>query len=91
MSFFNDNVLPGDTGRVFRTNAEESEDLHEIAEKVYHLEGVHDVGINRDVFPVEFTIHSDDFSVVSIDDIEQAAIDCGFHLIPRSNFNVGGD
>lgn len=86
MGLFNENVLPGKTGKVFQTNAENPHDLRKIAEQVLTIDGVHDVGINTKVFPVEITIHADDFSIVSVKDIEQAALDCGFHLIPKSNF-----
>ncbi len=84
MSLFNENVLPGETGKIFRTNAEEPAELRKIAENVLKVDGVHDVGINTETYPVEFTIHADDFSIVPIEDIEQAALDCGFHLIPKS-------
>lgn len=86
MGLFNENVLPGETGKKFRTDAKEPQDLEKIAERVLEIDGVHDVGINTEVFPVEFTIHANDFSIVSIKDIEDAARKSGFHLIPKSKF-----
>ncbi|MEP1305388.1 MAG: heavy-metal-associated domain-containing protein [Balneola sp.] len=83
MSLFNENVLPSKTGKRFGTNAKKTEDLQKIAKKILEIHGVLDVRINTTVFPVELTIHSKDFSIISISDIQQKAIDCGFHLVPK--------
>lgn len=86
MSIISENIVPGNHGKVFGTNAENNLDLEKIKDEVLKLDGVKDVILNADVFPREFTIHTTDF--VKVKDVEDAAISAGFHAIPKGLFEL---
>jgi hypothetical protein len=86
MNIVSDNVVPGNHGKVFGTNAENILDLEIIKDEVLKIDGVKDVILNTEVFPREFTIHTTDF--VKVKDVEDAAISAGFHAIPKGLFEL---
>lgn len=84
MSFLSDNVIPGNHGQIFSTNAEELEDLEHIKIEILKLKGIKDVVINSEVFPNEFTVYTDD--LIKVKEIEDAVQLTNFHAIPKSLF-----
>lgn len=86
MSLMKDNIIPGNHGKVFGTNAKETHDLELIKSRLLQLEGIKDVHINFDVFPREFTVHTS--KLMNIIDIEEMVIKTGFHAIPESLFKL---
>jgi len=84
MSFLSKNVIPGNHGKVFGTNATSHQDLIIIQTAVQKIKGVKDAIIKEDVFPREITIHTE--AVVSVKEIEDVVIAVGFHAIPKSIF-----
>lgn len=84
MSLLSENVVPGKQGKVFGTNAKEHDDLLNIKSAIQNIDGVKDVILNEDIFPKELTVHTS--SVVSIKEIEDAAMSVGFHVIPKKSF-----
>jgi len=86
MSYVSDNVIPGNHGKVFGTNAESHDDLIKIQNSVLKVDGVADVIIKEDVFPREFTVHTS--VVVTVKAIEEAVISVGLHAIPKSTFSL---
>jgi hypothetical protein len=86
MSIVSDNVIPGNHGKVFGTNAKNDKDLEKIKNRVLTIKGVKDVILHSEVFPREFTIHTTDF--VEVKDVEDAVITAGFHAIPKSLFEL---
>lgn len=58
MSLLNDNIIPGNHGKVFSTNATDPGDLEIIKAEILDLEGIKDVLVNFETFPVEFTVHT---------------------------------
>jgi hypothetical protein len=86
MSLLSENVIPGNHGKIFRTNAKNHQDLIKIKEAVSHIKGIKDVIINEDKFPVEITIHTT--SMVSVKEIEDVVVGVGFHAIPKSMFEL---
>ena len=86
MSFLSDNVIPGNHGKVFGTNATTNYDLQRIKVKLLSLDGIKDVLINADVFPKEFAIYTS--KVVTVKDIEDLVITTGFHAIPKDLFEI---
>jgi predicted TIM-barrel fold metal-dependent hydrolase len=83
MSFISENVIPGDHGKVFGTNAKEPNDLKRIEENLLRIKGVKNVIFNSD-FPVEFTVHTT--AMVEIKEIERMVKGLGFHAIPKGLF-----
>jgi hypothetical protein len=86
MSLIDDNVIPGNHGKIFGTNANETNDLLEIKNILMELDGVVDVIVNDAIFPKEFTIHTD--KLVTIKAIEEKVKSVGFHAIPKSLFEL---
>ncbi len=86
MSLLSENVIPGNHGKIFGTNANKEQDLEKIKRKVLSIDGVTTVIINNEVFPKEFTIHTD--KLISVKDIEDAVISAGFHAIPKDIFEL---
>jgi len=81
MSLISEQVVPDNQGQIFGTDAQESEDLEKIKEKIMDLEGVKKVVIYDEVFPREFKIYTDRLVEVKI--IEDAVIPLGFHVVPK--------
>jgi len=86
MSLISENVIPGNHGKVFETNATDHEDLESIKTAILKVEGVKDVLVDEDAFPKTITIHTSE--LVSIKEIENAVIETGFHAIPKSLFEL---
>lgn len=84
MSLFTEYIIPGDSGKVFTTNASKTSDLKQIQQAVLQVEGVEDVSIVKNVFPVEFIIHTN--KLVRIAEVESAVKPARFHLIPKGLF-----
>ena len=84
MSLLSEHIIPGESGKVFTTNASKKSDLKRMKGNIMGIEGVDDVLIDRDAFPIEFTIHT--HKLVKVTDIENAAKFRGFHLIPKGVF-----
>lgn len=83
MSLITDNVIPGEHGKVFGTNAKEDIHLQKIAQSLKRLEDVEDVVINYNVFPREFTVYTN--KIVTVKAIEDKVILVGFHALPKEN------
>jgi hypothetical protein len=86
MSLLSENVIPGNHGKIFGTNAKDGQDLEKIKTKVLSIDGIKDVIINTELYPKEFTIHTN--KLVSVKDIENAVISAGFHAIPKDIFEL---
>lgn len=84
MSLLSENVIPGNHGKVFETNAKEHHSLEKIKAAIELLDGIKDVIIKEGVFPRELTVHTT--QIVSVKDIEDAVIRVGFHAIPKHHF-----
>ncbi|WP_445733871.1 heavy-metal-associated domain-containing protein [Mariniflexile sp.] len=84
MSLLSENVIPGNHGKTFETNATEHEDLENIKTAIQEVEGVNNVAIDEIAFPKKITIHTS--SIVKVQDIENAVNRTGFHIVPKSLF-----
>ncbi|RTY68313.1 heavy-metal-associated domain-containing protein [Flavobacterium sp. GSP27] len=86
MSILTDNVIPGNHGKIFGTNAIKDLDLLEIKASLLKLDGIIDVLLNTDLFPREFTIHTSKMIPVSV--IQDQVRSVGFHAIPKEVFEL---
>jgi len=86
MSVLTNNIIPGNHGKIFGTNAMEDVDLNEIKASLLELDGIEDVLLNTGIFPREFTVHTN--KMVSITDIENRVKSVGFHAIPKDLFEL---
>ena len=86
MNLISENVIPGDHGKIFETNAENQSDLEQIKKAILRIEGVSEVLLNNEVYPREITVLTTAF--VEITEVEQAADEEGFHVLPRTLFHL---
>ncbi|MFT4983875.1 MAG: copper chaperone CopZ [Flavobacterium sp.] len=86
MSLLSENIIPGNHGKIFGTDAMEENDLIEIKTSLLTLEGINEVILNTEIFPREFTIYTD--QIVSLADIEHKVKSVGFHAIPKETFEL---
>jgi hypothetical protein len=84
MSLLSENIIPGNHGKIFGTDAMEENDLIEIKTSLLTLEGINEVILNTEIFP-KFTIYTD--QIVSLEDIEHKVKSVGFHAIPKRRLN----
>jgi copper chaperone CopZ len=81
MSLLTDNIIPGEHGKVFGTNANEEIELIQIKNSLLKVDGITEVSINNSIFPKEFTVFTN--KVISIENIEKVVKSIGFHAIPK--------
>lgn len=86
MSLLSENVIPGNHGKTFETNATEHQDLIKIKESILNVIGVSDVIIDEEKFPTEITVHTAD--LVSVVEIQEAVKNHGFHALPKTLFGL---
>lgn len=82
MSYINDIVIPGETGRVFTTNIKDKDKIENLKTLLLQMEGVTDVIVNQNSFPSELRLLTD--RVLDISDLESVANTNGYHIIPKS-------
>lgn len=81
MSLLTDNIIPGEHGKVFGTNANEEIELIEIKEQLLKIDGIIEIQINNAVFPKEFTVITN--KLINIEEIEKSVKAIGYHAIPK--------
>ena len=86
MGLIEENIIPGNYGKVFSTNANKPHDLERIKSKLLKLDGIKDVILNFEVFPKEFTIHTS--KLIHINEVEKEIFSLGFHSIPKGLFEL---
>ena len=86
MSLLSENVIPGNHGKIFGTNAKDLRDLERIKDRILSVQGVKDVIINSEVFPRELTVQTTE--LITVKQIEDAVISTGFHAIPKGLFEL---
>ena len=86
MSLLSENVIPGNHGKTFETDAKSHDDLSLIKNAILNVDGIKDVIINEEEYPKQFTIHTT--KIVDVKSIEQEINKTGFHAIPKSLFSL---
>lgn len=84
MGLLSKNVIPGNHGKTFGTNALKDADLLEIKTSVREIDEIIDVIFNTTIFPREFTVHTN--KIVAVQDIENKVKKVGFHAISKESF-----
>ncbi|WP_027126577.1 hypothetical protein [Gelidibacter mesophilus] len=83
MTFINDNIIPGNHGKTFRTNIEDPSDKAKLEALILQIDGVTKV-IFKDDYPTEFTVHTN--KVVTVNEIQEKASQLEFHAIAKGPF-----
>ncbi len=86
MSVLTENIIPGNHGRIFGTNASSDEEMEKIKNFLSKVDGVKDVVIVEGVFPREFIVHTT--RLLSVVIIEDAVKRLALHAIPKGWFHL---
>ncbi len=86
MSVLTENIIPGNHGRIFGTNASSDAEMEKIKTFLSKVDGVKDVVIVEGVFPREFIVHTT--KLLSVIIIEDAVKRLELHAIPKGWFHL---
>lgn len=84
MTFISENIIPGNYGKKFTTDVDEASEQAKLETAIMEIEGVKDVIFEKDVFPLVFTVYTN--QVVDITDLQNKAKELGFHIIAKEPF-----
>ncbi|WP_274476185.1 heavy-metal-associated domain-containing protein [Mangrovimonas aestuarii] len=84
MGLISENVIPGDHGKIFGTDAKTAEQFEVLKKAVMRVDGVIDVQIVQGTDPYEIVIRTN--KLVSVIDVENAVKHVGMHAIPKGWF-----
>jgi len=84
MTVITENVIPGNHGRIFTTNASNDSEMNAIKTTIEKIDGVKDVVLITEVFPKEFIVHTT--KLIKNDAIEHAVSELGVKAIPKGIF-----
>lgn len=83
MSLLSENVIPGNHGKIFGTDAKEPNSVAQVKKAILQVEGVKNAIVDESVFPREITVQTS--KIVEVKDIEEAVQATGFHAIPNKH------
>ncbi|AWG23337.1 hypothetical protein FFWV33_18270 [Flavobacterium faecale] len=86
MCLLSNNVIPGNRGTAFGTNAKEEKDLQNIQKMILTIDGIKEVLINFSIFPREIQVFSSKLIPVHL--IETKVKATGFHAISKDPFHI---
>ncbi len=84
MSFLSENVIPGNYGKKFTTDANHLEEFKQIQNALMQLEGIKDVIFESGSKPTVFVVHT--HKVVSVDAISDKVKLLNMHVVPTGLF-----
>jgi hypothetical protein len=84
MSFLSENVIPGNYGKKFTTDAKHPEEFKLIENILMKLEGIKDVIFEIGSKPTVFVVHTN--KVVNVHDIENKVKLLDLHAVPTGLF-----
>ncbi len=84
MSFLSENVIPGNYGKKFTTDANEPNEINEILDTLMSLDGVKEVIFEEGSNPTTFVIYT--HSIVKVDDITDKVKELNLHAVPTGPF-----
>ena len=86
MSLLTENIIPGNHGKIFGTDASSDAEIERIKSKILKIDGVEKVSIIEGVYPKELIVYTS--KLLSIVSIQEAVKKSGFHAIPRGLFEL---
>lgn len=86
MSFLTENIIPGNDGTTFGTDAKSIRELNKVLFAIMRIRGIKDVIIDTEKFPREFTVHTT--KIIKVREIQDKIKAVGYHAIPKSLFQL---
>ncbi|TDU40118.1 hypothetical protein BXY82_2158 [Gelidibacter sediminis] len=84
MTFITENIIPGNYGKKFTTDVNEANEKSRLEAAIMEVNGVTKVIFEAGVYPLEFTVHTD--QVVHITELQDKAKALGYHVIAKEPF-----
>lgn len=84
MTFISENVIPGNYGKKFTTDAKHPEDFRQIEEALMTLDGIKDITFEEGSKPTVFIVHTN--KVVDVKTIEHKVKELNLHAVPTGPF-----
>lgn len=84
MTYISENIIPGNYGKTFTTNVDDATEKSRLKEVILQVEGIKSILFADNVFPLEFTIHTNE--VVNITELQNKVKDLGYHIIAKGPF-----
>ena len=86
MSLLTENIIPGNHGKIFGTDASTDEQMEHMKLRLQKIKGVNYVSLIRGVFPKEFIIYTS--KLISILTIQNEVNKMNLHAIPKGLFEL---
>ncbi len=86
MSLLTENIIPGNHGKIFGTDASTDDQMDHIKIRLQKIDGVKNVTLIKGVFPREFIIYTS--KLMSISDIQDEVNRMHLHAIPKGLFEL---
>ena len=84
MSLLGNNILPGEHGKIFTTDAKHDDNLFDIHEFLINFDGIERVEIDKASFPVKIKIYTN--KIVDVEELKKKFKSTGFHLVDENLF-----
>ena len=86
MSLLTENIIPGNHGKIFGTDAETDDQMEHMKLRLQKIDGVKNVTLIRGVFPKEFIIYTS--KLINVSTIQDEIKKMGLHAIPKGLFEL---
>lgn len=86
MSLLTENIIPGNHGKIFGTDASTDDQMEHMKLRLQKIDGVNLVSLIKGVFPKEFIIYTS--KLISISTIQDQVNKMGLHAIPKGLFEL---
>ncbi len=86
MSLLNENIIPGNHGKIFGTSASKEEEMERLKLRLQKIDGVKNVTLIKGVFPKEFILYTS--KLISVSTIQDEVKKMGLHAIPKGLFEL---
>ncbi|WP_299391203.1 heavy-metal-associated domain-containing protein [uncultured Gelidibacter sp.] len=84
MTYITENIIPGNYGKKFTTDVDDASEKSKLEAAILEVEGVTKVIFEENVYPLVFTIHTD--QVVHVSEIQDKAKALKCHVIAKEPF-----
>jgi hypothetical protein len=86
MSLLTENIIPGNHGKIFGTDALRNEQMEKMKIRLQKIDGVKNVTLIKGVFPKEFIIYTS--KLMHISKIQDEVNKMELHAIPKGLFEL---
>jgi hypothetical protein len=82
MSYFEDNIFPGEQGMVFKINTKDSQDIAQVKALLSDLPQIKSLEFDEAVYPHEMRVITSE--TLNVKDLQNKLIPHRFHALPKT-------